>query len=236
MRTRSASKVSRKSPSRWCTDGVLIKESDKGRLPNLETIYPDWQQHGVEIEVGSGKGAFLISRGKAATNKKLLGIEYARPYASYSADKIRGNKLENIKIMSTDAEKYIRDQVPDNSLSKLHIYFPDPWHKRRHHRRRLIKPEFILDAHRALRTGGLLLIVSDHHEYFKRIKRTLNDFPGFANIEFPQDLAEGECLVGTNFEKKYRIEGRPIYDIARIKYEIPASRKINLPSIGVLSQ
>ncbi|MFW6132955.1 MAG: tRNA (guanine(46)-N(7))-methyltransferase TrmB, partial [Planctomycetota bacterium] len=101
---------------------------------------------------------------------------------------------------------------------RVHIYFPDPWPKRRHHRRRLIQPPFVDLLRRVLSPGGELLVVTDHLGYFEHIRRVLTDAPCFARIRFPRMAdATGE-QVGTNFERKYIAQGRAFYHLARLRY------------------
>lgn len=210
--------LSGRSPTKWRPGGVLLDMPDTGDRPSVDLLFPGREGNPLEIEIGSGKGAFLLSRGAARPDVNLLGIEYAKSYAAYSADRIARAGLENVKIVCTDAALVINTHVPAESVSRLHIYFPDPWPKKKHHKRRLINPSFVSDARRALKSGGLLLLATDHPDYFRHIRRELTDVPGLARIPFPADLTGDNYLVGTNFEKKYRREGRRIFRLARMKY------------------
>ena len=108
--------------------------------------------------------------------------------------------------------------LSDASIWRLHVYFPDPWPKRRHRRRRLIQVPFLDEARRVLAPGGQLIVVTDHQGYFLHIRRAFAAAPGLARIPFPQMTdATGE-LVGTNFERKYIARGRSFYSIARMRY------------------
>ena len=169
----------------------------------------------VEMEIGMGKGTFLTEQAKARPGVNFFGIEWARWYWRYASDRLRRNGCLNARTIRAEASFFLTEFVPDASLSVLHIYFPDPWPKARHHKRRLIQEPFLLQVERVLVPGGgRLQVVTDHQEYFEQIeavvknsKLTVIDYnrPGSAN--------EGE-FVGTNFERKYRREGRPFYAIA----------------------
>ncbi len=218
MRTRSTKMFPKRSPNTWRPDGVLLDVPDAGTRPAVDLLFPGREGNPLEIEIGSGKGAFLLSRGAARPDVNLLGIEYAKSYAAYSADRIARAGLEGVKVVCLDAAPFITTHVPAGSVSRLHIYFPDPWPKKKHHKRRLINQSFVADARRVLKNGGLLLVATDHAEYFRHIRRTLTDVPGLARVPFPADPTGDEYLVGTNFEKKYRREGRCIFRLARMKY------------------
>lgn len=172
----------------------------------------------LEIEIGVGKGAFLLERAQQCPYTDFLGVEYARAYAAYTADRIRRAGLRNVKMLCADAKKLVEAQLPAGSAWRVHVYFPDPWPKRRHNRRRLIQPIFVNHIRRILKPGGQLLIVTDHREYFEQIIRVITNSPRFARIPFPQPSENTEHIVGTNFEKKYVKEGRPIFKTALIKY------------------
>lgn len=140
-------------------------------------------------------------------------------YAAYTADRVRRQGLENVRILGLDAGPFLARSIPASSVWRVHVYFPDPWPKRRHHRRRLIQPTFVQDILRVLKPGGQLLVVTDHQGYFQQIRAVLTDVPHMAHCAFPDLLREeGDGIVGTNFEKKYRREGRPFYRLARLRY------------------
>ena len=161
---------------------------------------------------------FLLERGQARPEVNFLGLEYAKAYCAYCADRIGRAGLQNIRMAAAEAKGFLKACVPDNSLWRVHIYFPDPWPKRKHHRRRLIQPGFIDEARRVLQVGGQLIVVTDHQGYFEQIRRVLHNASRFAHVPMPRMTdAEGE-IVGTNFERKYIAQGRPFYSLARLRY------------------
>ncbi len=172
----------------------------------------------VEVEIGTGKGTFLIARAAARPDVNLLGIEYAKPYCYYTADRARRRGLANVRMLHADAATVFARALADAGLRRVHIYFPDPWPKRRHHRRRLIQPAFVEHLRRVLVPGGQLLVVTDHMDYFGHISRVLTDVPGLARIPFPRMADADAEVVGTNFERKYIGQGRRFYSLARLRY------------------
>ncbi len=172
----------------------------------------------VELEIGSGKGTFLLARAAARPELNILGVELARAYCAYAADRVRRAGLANVRMLCADAGALVARRLAERSLWRMHIYFPDPWPKRRHHRRRLIQPPFLADARRCLAIGGQLVIVTDHLDYYRHIRAVLAAAEGLAVVPLPpMSDADGE-LVGTNFERKYIAQGRPFYAEARMRY------------------
>src|SRR5689334_17371447 len=121
----------------------------------------------VEIEIGSGKGTFLTEQAKARPEVNLLGIEWARWFWRYASDRLRRANCMNARTVRAEATFFLNEFVPPASISVLHIYFPDPWPKARHHKRRLIQPKFMPLAARVLNPGGRVQIVTDHQGYWE---------------------------------------------------------------------
>jgi tRNA (guanine-N7-)-methyltransferase len=171
----------------------------------------------VELEIGMGKGTFLTDQARARPDVNFFGIEWARWYWRYASDRLRRNKCLNARTVRAEAIYFLAEFVPDASLSVLHVYFPDPWPKARHHKRRLVQEPFMRQAERVLISGGRLQIVTDHQEYFEQIRAVVGASK-LKVIEYtrPGSANEGE-FVGTNFERKYQREGRPFNAIAAVK-------------------
>lgn len=170
----------------------------------------------LHIEIGTGKATFLLNQAMAQPDVNFLGIEWARKYYRYAVDRIGRWALKNVRIIRTDAAHFLTNFVPDNSVECFHIYFPDPWPKKRHHKRRLITPANFEQLLRCLSTAGTIRIATDHAEYFEQIQKVLAAFSDrLEKIEFfPTAGADEGEWVGTNFERKYLREQRPIYTIA----------------------
>ena len=216
MRPESAKQLGSRSGDKWDTAGVLLDEALAAGPVDLREIFGN--DHPVELEIGSGKGTFILARAAARPEVNFLGLEYARAYAAYCADRIRRAGLANARMLRVEAAHFCKVCLPDECLLRVHVYFPDPWPKRRHNRRRLIQPNFLADVRRTLAPGGQLIVVTDHFDYFRHIRRVLDNAKGFVRIAMPRMTdAEGE-LVGTNFERKYIAQGRPFYATALMRY------------------
>jgi tRNA (guanine-N7-)-methyltransferase len=168
----------------------------------------------VELEIGMGKGTFLTEQAKARPDVNFFGIEWARWFWRYASDRLRRSGAANARTIRAEASFFLREFVADHALAVVHIYFPDPWPKARHHKRRLIQPPFVKELQRVLIPGGRVQIVTDHKDYFEQIEQAVRGST-LTVIDYnrPGSAAEGE-FVGTNFERKYRRDGRPFFAIA----------------------
>lgn len=188
---------------------------DVERLPRpLDLAVLFGNGHPVELEIGMGKGAFLIEQCRARPHVNFIGLEWANWFWRYASDRLRRGGLANVRTARAEAAYFLREFVPDASLRAVHIYFPDPWPKARHNKRRLVQDSFMPIVTRVLAPGGRLQIVTDHADYFAQIADVLGRSTlRVVDFDRPSSAAEDE-VVGTNFERKYRREGRPFHAIA----------------------
>jgi tRNA (guanine-N7-)-methyltransferase len=196
-------------------EGVGVTEQTLTRPIDWAQLYGN--ANPVEIEIGCGKGTFITDQARKFPGVNFFGIEWAAWFYRYTADRLRRHGCVNARAMRIDAALFVDEYVPDASVSVLHIYFPDPWPKQKHHRRRLINPAFMKKVERILVPGGKLSVVTDHLNYWQAIEPAVRG-SGLKVIEFdkPSSAGEGET-VGTNFERKYIREGRPFYAIAAVR-------------------
>ena len=145
-------------------DSVLEDPGSARVDPRAWFTHPD---RPFEIEIGPGKGAFLIQQGALEPGTNSLGVEWAREFARYAADRVRRRREHdgthgNIRILHTDATQWLRWRVPDSIARVVHLYFSDPWPKSRHHKKRVVQHATLLDIWRVLGDGGELRVVTDH--------------------------------------------------------------------------
>lgn len=166
----------------------------------------------VEIEVGPGKGTFLLAAAAARPDTFLVGIEASAAYARFGAERVRAAGLGNVVLLVDNARLYLDDRVAAGSLDVVHVYYPDPWPKRRHRKRRFFVAETPEILHRCLRDHGFVLVATDNAAYAGQIVALLG-----ASGLFVRDRAAEERLAAgppghgfspTNFEGKYRQQGR----------------------------
>jgi tRNA (guanine-N7-)-methyltransferase len=189
----------------------------------------DWQSmfgnaNPVELEVGFGKGLFLVRSAQENPNVNYFGIEIVRKYQLIAATRIIQLGLKNVKVAADDAKPYLSQAIPEGSLQAVHVYFPDPWWKNRHQKKKLFTEDFARSVARVLKPNGVLYFVSDVKDYFDMVREILAEIPIFVE-ELPQEALPGTHDLDylTHFERKFRIEGRPIYrsKYLRVEGEIP---------------
>lgn len=171
--------------------------------------------HPVELEVGSGKGLFLANAARANPDCNYLGVEIAKKYARLAAERLARQGIANAKVWAADIREVLGRRIPPQSLHAVHVYFPDPWWKKRHKKRRVFTAELVAQIARTLQPGGELLVASDVEEYFDLIRELIAANPAFHERPTPEAKEpEHELDYLTNFERKYRLEGRPVYRAA----------------------
>ncbi|HEY0371893.1 MAG TPA: tRNA (guanosine(46)-N7)-methyltransferase TrmB [Thermoanaerobaculia bacterium] len=165
-------------------------------------------QNPVILEVGSGKGRFLIGTATERPDLNLIGIEKSLHYHRVIRDRVLKRNLTNVRLVNHDAFLVMRDMLPEASIAEVHIYFPDPWPRKKEQKRRIIRPEALKEIRRVLVEGGMAIYVTDHREYFEIAAPLIEaEFRSERRIPGPDDPPR------TNYEAKYRAEGRPIYEV-----------------------
>jgi tRNA (guanine-N7-)-methyltransferase len=161
----------------------------------------------VELEIGVGKGRFLLNAAAANPARDFFGLEIEAEYAAIVRVRAERAGLTNVRVEPLDGKAFVTSRLAPGCLAALHVYFPDPWPKKRHHKRRLVDAAWASAAARALAPDGLLRVASDHAAYWDVIDAVLSDEPLLAKIS---DEEAGEWSAGTNYELKFQRSGRPI--------------------------
>ncbi len=170
------------------------------------------QERPVEVEVGFGKGLFLTNSGVARPDTNFFGIEIVRKYQLYATERIALRNLPNVRTCCADAKRILREVVVPESVAVVHVFFPDPWWKTKHKKRLLFTREFADMVLRVLKMGGVLHFVTDVQDYFEMVTELLAGIPAFALLDPPaENNPEHDMDYLTNFERKFRREGRPIH-------------------------
>jgi len=165
----------------------------------------------TEVEIGSGKGRFLLARAAAEPGRNLLAVERAAKYHELVCARAAKRGLGNVRLLRTTAEDLLFRLLRPASVTAVYLLFPDPWPKKRHHKRRFVTPDNLAAVARALVPGGRLLVKSDHPGYAEVIEDVLAAAPGWSRLDV---AAAFEGLPETGFELKYRDQGRPIFSWA----------------------
>jgi tRNA (guanine-N7-)-methyltransferase len=166
----------------------------------------------LEVEVGSGKGLFVAAAAAGAPERNYLGVEIARKYAYFSAARLARRGLTHAKILHGDAQRLFGERLPNASLAAVHVYFPDPWWKKRHRKRRVMNERFLGDVVRTLEPGGSLHFWTDVREYFEASLELLARFASLAGpLRVAERPAEHDLDFRTHFERRMRLVGEAVY-------------------------
>jgi tRNA (guanine-N7-)-methyltransferase len=168
-----------------------------------------------EMEIGSGKGRFLLERAAKHPDYNFLGIDYAWRFLREGHERIAQRGLDNLRFYKAEAGEVVHRLIPDASVAIFHIYFPDPWPKRQQRKRRLLTPDFFKLLHQRLEPGGKLELATDNFQYLIAYKKALVEAGDtlWRDVRESQNerLLDPEIL--THFEAKYQRLGRTLYYI-----------------------
>lgn len=201
-----------------------------GRLLRVESLPEDWRPSAVfpadtplELEVGSGKGLFLETACLANPGRNLIGVEIAEKYAQACAARLVRHGLNNGLALHGDALFFIRNHVDSATLDAAHVYFPDPWWKKRHRKRRVMNAQLMGDFCRTLKPGGELHFWTDVLEYFEVSLELISQFPSLVGpLPVEQRPAEHDLDYQTHFERRTRKAELPVYRSRFVHTPAPA--------------
>ena len=194
-------------------------------LKSLDELPDSWSPYGwfgrhapLELEVGSGKGLFLETASVQRPAHDFFGIEISRKYARFSAARLAKANRPNARIVQGDAQRLVAQYIRPASLAAVHIYFPDPWWKKRHRRRRVMNKPFLIDLERTLEPGGWLHFWTDVHEYFLESMSLLNQITSLQGpLAVTPQPAEHDLDYRTHFERRMRQHGEPVFRAKFVK-------------------
>jgi tRNA (guanine-N7-)-methyltransferase len=195
----------------WPRFGVEAP-AHRGHGPLLRELFG--RQAPVVMEIGFGNGEHLLARAQAEPEKDFLGVEVHRPGAGRVMNRAQAAGLANLRVACDDAVEVLRDWLPERCLSEIVVYFPDPWPKKRHHKRRLVQPAFAALAASRLAPGGLLKLATDWAEYARHMLATLDAEPALESL-----AGRGAFLPRpvdrplTHFEKRGVKLGHEVFDL-----------------------
>jgi tRNA (guanine-N7-)-methyltransferase len=189
------------------------------RLTTFEQLPRPWDPQPLfgrtaplAVEVGSGKGLFLRTEALRQPDVNFLGIELAFPYARFAAAALLKHQVPNAVVVAGDALRVFAEVLPERSLAAIHVYFPDPWWKKRHKKRRVMRESFLRDVERTLCPGGLLHFWTDVEEYFVSTVELIAVGTALAGpLPVEPRPAEHDLDYRTHFERRMRLNDEPVY-------------------------
>ena len=177
----------------------------------------DWRtffgnDHPVELDIGCGRGLFLVTAGEVHPSTNFLGIEIDYRHGRHGARRLQRRGLRSVRVLGGDAITALRMLVPPASIAAVHVYFPDPWWKRKHRRRRLFTDKFVDLAAAVLQPAGLLHAWTDVAAYFEVMQALMTHHPRFEALPPPAARTPAHDMdYQTSYERKRRKAGMPIH-------------------------
>lgn len=166
----------------------------------------------LEIEVGCGKGLFLRNFPPRRPEHNFLGIEISAKYTEFAAYRCAKNGIDNVRLAAADAIEIFDAHIPTDSVHDVHVYFPDPWWKKRHHKRRLLNEAFVRNVERTLISGGCFHFWTDVQEYFQNTLELVAAETNLSGpLEVPETVPEHPLDYRTHRERRVRLAGEPVY-------------------------
>jgi len=166
------------------------------------------------FEIGFGMGHSTLEMAAAAPEQDFIGVEVHRPGVGALLNGVMTQNLTNLRVYSCDALEVLRQCVPDASLDRVLLFFPDPWHKARHNKRRIVQPAFAELVRQKLKVGGVLHMATDWEAYAEHMLEVMNVAPGYRNL-----AADGRCVERpaerpvTKFERRGERLGHGVWDL-----------------------
>jgi tRNA (guanine-N7-)-methyltransferase len=166
------------------------------------------------VEIGPGTGESLVPMANARPKVDVLAFEVYQPAIARMLAQLASNGLDNVRIVEADAVAAMEHLVPPRSVDEIWLFFPDPWHKARHHKRRLLTPEFAALSAARLKPLGIWRIATDWADYAERMREVLDSDPSLANLHPNSWAPRWDGRPVTHFEQRGLDAGRQIFDLA----------------------
>ncbi len=191
-----------------------IDEGDE--LIDMEALFG--RKAPITLEIGYGNGESLVQMALAEPGRDFIGIEVHRPGVGRLLSRIEETGITNLRTLCADAVEVLQRQVPAQSIDRLQLFFPDPWHKKRHHKRRIVSLEWIELVLTALATGGVLHMATDWEHYAESMLEVMSEAPGFSNLSQQNDyVPRPEARPLTKFELRGERLGHGVWDLMFVK-------------------
>ncbi len=162
----------------------------------------------LEVDLGCGDGSFLLKMAQRHPARNFLGVERLLGRMRKVCRRSQALHLGNVRVLRLEAKYTVQWLLPPSSVSRLHLLFPDPWPKARHHKRRLLQQEFLAALENVLIPGGEILFKTDHEGYFQWAREEFETFGRFQLLDWPE---EAFFYPPTDFEALWRAEGRAVF-------------------------
>ena len=193
--------------SQWPRFGLERGQGEVGREQLFGRHAP------LVLEIGFGMGDSLVEMARRHPEQDFIGVDVHLPGIGTLLRGIQEHELENVRVCQDDAKQLLSEAIADGGLDRVLVFFPDPWHKKRHHKRRLIQPDFVQLLRRKLAPGGILHLATDWENYAEQMMEVLSAAEGFQNCFGPGQFAHQHDRPVTKFEKRGQRLGHGVWDL-----------------------
>lgn len=194
----------------WPSKGLSVEQG----LLNFDDVFG--RTAPTVLEIGFGMGKSLVEMATAAPENNFIGIEVHRPGVGACLADAEEAAIENLRVFEHDAVEVLAQSIADNSLHRLQLYFPDPWHKTRHHKRRIVQPDFVQNLRSKLAIGGTFHMATDWEQYAEHMMDVMTQAQGFENTssEGPAGyVPRPDYRPITKFEVRGQKLGHGVWDL-----------------------
>ncbi|MDR2345755.1 MAG: tRNA (guanosine(46)-N7)-methyltransferase TrmB [Planctomycetaceae bacterium] len=216
--------------SKFDLSGVFCTYSELPESFDMELLFG--RVAPIELEIGSGKGRFLRRAADDFTEHNFIGIEVSSKYAKLAASRLLNRSCKNAIVICCDAAKLLIEWIPDNILHSVHVYFPDPWWKRAHRKRRILRKDVLQLIEQRLIPNGILYFRTDVEEYFQStldlISKNIKLLELF-DVNISDNLPNEETDYNTHFERRTIIKGEKVF---RAKFRKNIQSNLEAPSVS----
>ena len=191
----------------WPVSGIERGDS----LLNMDALFD--KKAPVTLEIGFGDGVSLAAMAKEAPHNNFIGIEVHRPGVGRLLHLIKENELTNVRVMDDDAVQIVKNRIPEKSLDRVQLFFPDPWHKKKHNKRRIVQPEFVSLIASRLKKEGVFHLATDwepYAEHMAKVMEASNEFKSLADGPFSE---KPDNRPTTKFETRGLKLGHGVWDL-----------------------
>lgn len=190
----------------------LMGLEHKNGLINLEAVFAN--QNPVTLEIGFGMGRSLVEQAVANPDRNFIGIEVHTPGVGACLAQAYDEGIANLRVYEHDAVEVLSDCIKDASIDTVQLFFPDPWHKTKHHKRRIVQAEFVQGLRKKLKLGGCFHMATDWEHYAQHMLAVMNDAEGFANTSTTNDyVPRPDWRPLTKFEQRGHRLGHGVWDL-----------------------
>lgn len=192
----------------WPTFGIDFDQ----QAINFESLFNN--NNDTVLEIGFGNGESLATMAEQAPDLNFIGIEVHRPGVGHLLHIIDEKQLNNLRVMNHDAIEILEQQIPNDSLARVQLYFPDPWHKKKHNKRRIVQTGFLDLLAKKVKTNGHLHFATDWQPYAEHMLSTLSAHPLFENTDPANSYSEKPSYrPETKFERRGQRLGHGVWDL-----------------------